>query len=647
MKLWRSMPNTGLLLSKLGKAKVIEKVKFSPLARRFLLRETKTHARDLFYYYPLSVLGIALELAGIMLVYPFMLALLDSTMIRHFPLLNWLTERLGLSDPVWLNIFLILSIAFLLIGKNAFMAFFHYFQQKKLVDWKTSLSTRLMSSYLKADYLLFLQKTTPDIIRNIALTSVVYDQFFQAIINIVVNATIIAALAITLMFYIPREMAYALTVMLVAVFALHKLRKKAIIQVGKDQVELHKERQKAWQQSIGAIKDTKVLGRESFFISQYEKIEHSYFDRQRHYHFLSVLPPLFMETIMMLSLLALIGVVTASELSHSQALATLGVLVFVMFRMLAPFNRILVGFQLLNLSRESVEIVAGEVEELQTRDATLPVTTARLPFRHSLVFDNVSFRYPHAADYALRNLSCEIPANTFTGITGPSGCGKSTLMGLVLGLMQPTEGEILVDGKPLRGRLMIREWQNNIGFVPQGIFLIDDTVRRNIAFGIADDDVDLERLDWAVEKSQLKEYTDSLPGGLNGPVGENGRNLSVGQRQRLGIARALYLKPSLLAFDEATSSLDVVVERSITESVQALHGQVTVIAIAHRLATLQTCDQIIMMGTGSVLDAGTFEDLAERCEPFQQLLKLSKISTTGSKRETLPLQSKRALRITS
>ena len=241
-----------------------------------------------------------------------------------------------------------------------------------------------------------------------------------------------------------------------------------------------------------------------------------------------------------------------------------------------------------------------------------------MPLRDRITIEDVSFAYPGAEGTALSELSLEIEAGSVVGIVGSTGAGKSTLVDLILGLLEPDEGEIAADGVVLRGEVL-RRWRRSIGYVPQTIFLTDDTVAANVAFGLAPEEIDMDRVAEAVRQAQLDEVVAALPGGLMTPVGERGARLSGGQRQRVGIARALYREPPVLVFDEATSALDTVTERALMRTIGALAGQRTIVMIAHRLSSVRQADRIFLLEHGRLAAAGRYGELVERSAAFRRL----------------------------
>jgi ATP-binding cassette subfamily C protein len=243
--------------------------------------------------------------------------------------------------------------------------------------------------------------------------------------------------------------------------------------------------------------------------------------------------------------------------------------------------------------------------------------TEKLPFKESLSLKNIWYKYPNSDDYVLKGINLTIQKNTAIGFVGPTGVGKSTIVDVILGLLESEKGQVLVDGEDIVNNK--RAWQNNVGYIPQFIYLSDDTMRNNIAFGIPESSISEEKIEAAVEAAQLKEFVDRLPDGLDSIVGEDGVRLSGGQRQRIGIARALYDNPDVLIMDEATSSLDNLTEQNVIAAIEAIKGERTIIMIAHRLSTVKNCDQLYLLEDGQVVQQGTYGELLQTSSQFRKM----------------------------
>jgi ABC-type bacteriocin/lantibiotic exporter with double-glycine peptidase domain len=277
------------------------------------------------------------------------------------------------------------------------------------------------------------------------------------------------------------------------------------------------------------------------------------------------------------------------------------------FRIMPSINRIIGNVQNLRFSLPTIEKLYEECKlftvDLENKNESF------LDFQKEIKVDNISYSYPGVAIANLSNISFSIPVGKSIGFIGGSGAGKTTLIDIILGLLSPSQGSILVDGKDIA--LNMRAWQNIIGYIPQDIYLTDDTMRNNIAFGLHKDEINDLWVKDALVKAELKEFIDSLPDGLDTMVGEHGVRLSGGQRQRIGIARALYHKPNVLVMDESTSSLDNTTESKVMQSINTLHGEKTIIIIAHRLSTIKYCDYIYKLKNGKIIKEGDYKSIIQ------------------------------------
>ena len=374
------------------------------------------------------------------------------------------------------------------------------------------------------------------------------------------------------------------------------------------------------------LKETKIAAKEWYFLDAFSSVEARNFDKQAHYNFLSTIPPLVIEGAVIIAVLGLVAYIVFISPQPGAGVATLGLLAATLFRMMTPLNRMLSSLQLINLGQDAVELFARELKQHEG-DAYIPaVEPEPLPFERNFELKDVSFTYPSGATPAIQKASLSIGKNETIGITGPSGSGKTTLASVLMGLMLPTSGQLQVDGVSLVTREQVRAWHKHLGYVPQSVFLLADTIARNVALGEKDTEVDEKRVWEVLETVQLREFVESLPNKLHHFIGEEGGRLSGGQRQRLGIARALTFDPNVLLLDEATSALDVAIERAFSDSLMRLRRTRTLVIIAHRLTTLRDCDRIVMLDKGRVIDVAPFGELERRCEPFRRLVSLSQLA---------------------
>jgi ABC-type multidrug transport system fused ATPase/permease subunit len=355
------------------------------------------------------------------------------------------------------------------------------------------------------------------------------------------------------------------------------------------------------------VKEVKIAGRESFFETRLRAARRSLAQLRRQRAAMASALRLGIEAILIASMLLIVLVVTLRGDSGADTVSVLALFAYAGFRAVPSANRIMLNAGYLREGKPFAEAVSADFEKLRPGTSRSHGPEPTMDFRQSIACENVSFVYEDAARPALKDITLTIRSGESVGIVGPTGSGKSTLVDVLLGLLRPTSGRVLIDGDDLIG--YERAWQRLIGYVPQDPYLLDDTLRRNIAFGVPDSTIDEQRLARACSLAQLDEFLRQLPEGLETAVGEDGVRLSGGQRQRVAIARALYQEPEVLVFDEATAALDNQTEREVTRAIAALHGQRTLIVIAHRLTTVESCDRLFFLRDGQLAGVGPYAEL--------------------------------------
>jgi len=321
------------------------------------------------------------------------------------------------------------------------------------------------------------------------------------------------------------------------------------------------------------------------------------------------IPRLWLEVMAMAGLAGLVAIMLATGKDIDRIIPTIGLFAATSFKVLPSINKLVNSRQTLKVSRSTIETIH--------HDLALPIKM-HLVNQHSMfqfenvVVDQLDFKYEQSENLVLSNINIKILSGEAVGFVGQSGSGKSTLIDIMLGLLEPQSGSVLINDQTIKN--VKQSWQKQIGYIPQTIFLMDDSLRRNIAIGIADGEIDEAAIQDALKSAQIEDFVASLPEGLDTVVGERGVRLSGGQRQRIGIARALYHRPSVLVLDEATSSLDTETEKGVMQAVQALQGDKTVIIVAHRLSTVEYCDRLYRLDAGRIVDEGTFDEVMNRSQ---------------------------------
>jgi ATP-binding cassette subfamily C protein len=384
------------------------------------------------------------------------------------------------------------------------------------------------------------------------------------------------------------------------------LTRRSWERIGETERQLYQQQLHLLQQSLGAIKDVKVTGRQPFFESRFRQVKRELGATKQRRAWAATLARLGVEATLILSMLLVVFLVMRQDVSGGDTVSLLALFAYTGFRVVPSANRIMLNVGYMREAHPWIRKMDEDMRHLRV-PAPRPFEPEPPMLRETLALDNVSFGYEGGPPYALQDVSVTIQRGQSVGIVGPTGAGKSTLVDVLLGLLPPTIGRVLVDGEPLEGHE--RAWQRQIGYVSQDVYLLDDSLRRNIAFGVADHAIDEAKLSAAVTQARLDDVVASLPERLETVVGQNGVRLSGGQRQRVAIARALYQDPPVLFFDEATAALDNQTEREVTDAIANVHGSRTVIAIAHRLSTVKNCDMLIYLRDGRIAGIGTYAEL--------------------------------------
>jgi ABC-type multidrug transport system fused ATPase/permease subunit len=552
----------------------------------------------------LILVGLILETLSLGIVMPVVAILTQDDYQTKY---QWLTDNLGSPSRENLIIIVMLLMVGIYVVRSLFLLWSSWVQKGFSAALSGRLSQRLFTIYLRQPYLFHLRYNSATLMRNIRNANVVVTGGIDPTLVLLTDGLVAIALFTLLIIVEPVGTIITLAAFGVGAWLFQMLTRRRIERWG-DQRNLHDGMiLQHLQQGLGGAKDVKILGRESEFLDQHEKHLKESLRINRVYSVLQTMPRMYMEILTIAGLAALVISMVLQEQSFTEIIPTLGLFAAAAFRVMPSINRLLGALQTLIYSRAIIASVYTDFK-LDAPDETKSVTG--LPFSEKLELRSVTFQYPTARAPSLQQVSLVVRRGEAVGFVGPSGAGKSTLVDVILGLFAPTSGSVLVDGKDIQQNL--RNWQNQIGYVPQSIYLTDDTLRRNVAFGLGDENIDESSVRKAIRLAQLEEFVSSLPENLDTVVGERGVRLSGGQRQRIGIARALYHNPSILVLDEATSSLDTPTEHGVMQAVQALQGSKTVIIVAHRMSTVEYCDRLYRIESSRLIEEGTFDEVVKR-----------------------------------
>jgi ABC-type multidrug transport system fused ATPase/permease subunit len=570
-----------------------------------LKREQKKYA---IFILILMFFAMFLECLSVGIILPLFSILLkgniDTSFFSYFFTFGMPTEKnliyIGLS--ITLIVFLI---------KNLALAFNLWQQTKFIRKLELEFTNRLFKYYLKSDYIFFLQKNSAHLYRN--LTGVISSFIDYINRHMVFLSEIIVFMGIVfILFYVDF---LGTTVILFSVgvvsFIIYISTIRKISFFGKERNILSGELNKHLLQGMASAKDVKILDREEDLIHQVDKNLFKITRLKHMIKFINGLPRFSFEMLIVCVFLVLVFVMIGAKRDMIDIIQYLGVFAVASFRIVPGASRILTSYQMIRYQEPAVKLLLQEFDSkdnsyakknYQPKDLSTP-----LKFQREINLTNICFSYPIRKEFSLSKISMTVKKGDFVGIIGETGSGKSTLINLIIGLLKPSEGKVEVDELNINSNLP--EWYKKIGYVPQSVYLTDDTIRKNIAFGLREDNIDDALIKLAVEKASLNKFLNELSNGLETIVGEKGIRLSGGQQQRIGIARALYRDPEILVLDEATSSLDQLTEKKIMQSIQFLKRKKTLIIITHRLVTVKNCDKIFFIEEGKITKQGSPEEI--------------------------------------
>jgi ABC-type multidrug transport system fused ATPase/permease subunit len=549
------------------------------------------------------IVGMFLETISLGIVVPIIGILTQDDYQQKYPFIVDIFGNLSREELISA---VMVAMVLIYVVRSLFLFWSLWIQKGFSASVSGRLSQSLFSIYLRQPYMFHLQRNSSTLMRNAKNATSVVTCGVDPFLVLLTDGLVAIAMFALLIAVEPVGTLAVLLVFGLSTFVFQRTTRRRIDNWGY-QVDYHETKiLQHLQEGFGGAKDVKVLGRENEFLSQHEKHLGESIRINRIYNVILTLPRSFMEiiTIVGLCLLVVSMVVRGRELAD--IVPILGLFAAAAFRVMPSINRLLMATQTLIFNRS---IIASVYKDFLLDSPDSTSTGSGTKFATQLELTDVSFKYPTAANASLQNVSLVVKRGEAVGFVGPSGAGKSTLVDVILGLFAPTSGVVKVDGQDVQQNL--RNWQNQIGYVPQAIYLTDDTLRRNVAFGLNDENIDDNLVRNAIRLAQLEEFVATLPEKLETVVGERGVRLSGGQRQRIGIARALYHNPSVLVLDEATSSLDTPTEHGVMQAVQALQGSKTVLIVAHRLSTVEYCDRLYKIENARITEEGTFDKVVK------------------------------------
>ena len=542
--------------------------------------------------------------------------------VQQSALLSAVIGWLGLTTPLQINILLAGSVTLVVVAGLALKALGSYAVTQFAYMRTYSLSARLLGSYLRQPYAWFLDRNTSEIAKNVlGEVDGLVVRVLYPLVKMLSNIMLVICILGFLVVVDPLVTVLSSVLLGGSYAAIYLLLRGKMRDIGEDMMEAYADRFRIAQEATGGVKDVKLMGLEEAYVHRYGVVAR----RSAHATVISGLigemPRYALEAITFGTLLVLVLVLLVQNDGQLiDAVPTLGIFAFSVMRLLPAVQQIYHGFASIRSASAVLDALVADYTATPIVTGTgAPAPAAPIRLESVLELRDVSFRYPTALRPSVRGLDLTVPARTTIGLVGGTGAGKTTLVDLILGLLTPDGGQITVDGTPITAANR-SGWQKSLGYVPQSIYLTDDSIAANIAFGVEPDRIDMAAVERAARAAALHDFVvTELSDGYDTIVGERGVRLSGGQRQRIGIARALYHAPSLLIMDEATSALDNITERVVMEAVQNIRADTTIILIAHRLSTVRDCDRIFLLNGGQVAAAGTYDELVAGNATFREM----------------------------
>lgn len=554
--------------------------------------------------------GTALEVLSLSLFMPLVSVLAGERTPVEYPLLSELVRGASGADGV-IRVFGVLLVVF--VVKSVFAAWSIWFQRGFAARIEHRLSSDLFRIYVEKPYVFHVGNNSSVLMRNIGMASQFVTFTVDSLLVLGTDGAVLTATVLLLIAVEPVGTAAVVATVLLAAGLFHRSTQDRVAKWGEERLSLEAKKIQYMQEGLGAIKEIKVLGREAEFERRFDDTVKTMTRVNQGYTTLTSLPRIWLELLTLLGMGVLVAVQVLRGRSVSETLPILGVFAAGSFKVMPSVNRIIFAVQNLRYSRPALTLLDVDMKERGLHAGTFMSRQENTD--GSIEFRDVSFSYPAANTRAVSNLTFLIAKGQAVGFVGSSGAGKSTLVDLLLGLLEPQGGEIFVGGTVRREASPDRK--TSFGYVPQHIFLTDDTLRNNIAFGVPEQEIDENRVLGALEQASLGELLADLPDGLDTPMGERGVRLSGGQRQRIGIARALYSDPDVLVLDEATSALDIVTEKEIINEISEMIGERTLVIVAHRFTTVSICSTVHQVEGGRIVMTGSAPSVTDAIQASQ------------------------------
>jgi len=591
------------------------------MIKKLLKLLTSKERRKLYLLFGVMVIASIIQVAGIASIMPFLSILTNPDIINDNKLLYWLYTGFGFQSTNRFLIFTGIIVLIILIISNLLSFLTHLGLQRFAWMRSYTVSRRLLLNYLYQPYKFFLNQSSINLGKNILSEVHVVVKGVMVPYLEIFSHGIVTIFIFVLLVAVEPVLAFSMIIILGGAYILtYRIIKQGLVNRGKIRFKLNAEQFKAVSETFGDIKILKLMGSERYFLKRYSKPALGYSKVNVITQVIGSIPKYIIEVIAFGGVIVVILYLLATGKGLEEFLPLTGVYVFSIYRLMPSIQSVFSNSAAIRFNSQGLDALYNDFSAYnKLEDAPKKKDFKPMPFKKELEFKNVYFSYPGINKHLIKDLNIKIKANTSVAFVGSTGAGKTTFANIILGLLRPDKGQILIDGMELNDE-SIQSWQKNLGYIPQDIYLQDDTVKKNITFGIPEHMIDMDAVINAAKIANIHAFIENeLPDKYDTVVGERGIRLSGGQRQRIGIARAVYHNPSVLVLDEATSSLDSATEKDVFKAIENIAKTKTLIMIAHRLTTIQNCDVIYVMENGEIVGSGKYEALLESNDVFKKI----------------------------
>jgi ABC-type multidrug transport system fused ATPase/permease subunit len=578
----------------------------------------KKEKSNLLWLFLLMLIASLLEIIGLGAIPAFISIITNSSNLpSYIPFRNFLLTLSQTELFLWVSA----SLLAVYIVKNGFSSFMLYFKSNLTTNIQIRIGYSLLYKYFSAPYTFHLKRNSIDLFSKIVDEArLIISNILVPVLNLSMDILFSVSIIIFLLVYDPFTSITIFICLSTTGYLFLLFTKNKTVQIGKNLPYMRMHLNKSITEGLNGLKDSRILNRELLFLNRANNLMEDTHHATKYIQFISTLTRPFIETIAIFAMVLICIIQVSQGYKIDSILPTLTLFAIASIRLLPTVNTLVSGYAGIRNALYIIDPVYKDFEELTNTGISIEddhISSHPLTFEKEIIIKNVDYTYPGSEKKSLQDIHLTIHKGEAIGLIGSSGAGKTTLVDIILGLLTPENGSIIIDSTDIKDHT--RSWQKNIGYIPQYIYLSDSSIKRNIAFGINDHEIDDQKLWNAIHAAQLELLITELPEGVDTEIGERGVRLSGGQRQRIGIARALYHNPQVLIMDEATSALDNITEKYVVEAIERLKGDRTIITIAHRLTTVKNCDCLYLMKQGKIVAKGTYDELLNHNSEFQEM----------------------------